>query len=304
MDELTLVRDLRSDAPHSAAPAAGRQRLLRAAVNGARPARRRWRPVVATAGLGTLAVASLLVVQAGPGAGPSAAAVLGHAARVVADQPFTAPRPDQWLYEKSLGVDPVTGQRGTHPVSSWSEFDGSTYAELNDGRLTREPLAAGQESPLDHYRALAALPSDPQALLQALRDGALGPEKGTTQADRDFYGVYSALSLETVIPPRVQAALYNALATIPGVGIDPNAAPDLVGRPVLSVTFSGRSPFGQAESRSELLLDPTSYAFLGIRETALQDLHFDKSEVTPAGTVWYNDAYLAVDVVDRVGETG
>lgn len=92
MDEMTLLRELRADAPHQP-PTAGREKLLRA-INRSSTTPRRRRPVAkvldGAAAAGTL-TAGALGLQAGPGAEPSAAAVLDHAARVVAAQPFVAP---------------------------------------------------------------------------------------------------------------------------------------------------------------------------------------------------------------------
>lgn len=159
----------------------------------------------------------------------------------------------------------------------------------------------GHSSPQQWCEDLAALPADPGALLAALRADPMIEEKGATQADRDFDGVTDALGAMTVVPPDVTAHLYQALATIPGVGIDSGGPPDVLGRPVLSVTYSGQAPWGVPGNQVEILLDPTTYAYVGIRETTPRAFSSGPGYVIPAGTTWMNSAVTSA-VVDQPGQ--
>ncbi|MEO6512991.1 MAG: CU044_5270 family protein [Nocardioides sp.] len=298
MDEMTLLRDFRSDAP-TAAPPAMRARALDAA-----PTRRR-RPAL------RLAVAAALAVTGGgvaatvlQPASPSAAAVLTRVAATISTEPALTPDPHQWIYQKVLSRDSYTGQPGTHPGESWSRFDG----ELSGGRLpSGRVLVQGIEysplgTPQQWYDMLTGLPDDPTAALSYLEADPLYTSKGTTRADREFDEVTEALTADTYLPPESRSSLFRALAVIPGVGIDEHAAPDLVGRPVLSVTFTGDTDLGRAGDRWELLLDPATYDVFGLRGTAGSDIDLGDGTIAHSGEVWYEDAVLDHRVVDHAGD--
>jgi hypothetical protein len=297
MDEMTLLREFRSDAP-AAAPPEVRERVLGSRRTSRRPALR-------------LAVAAVLAVTGGgvaatvlQPAAPSAAAVLGRVAATVAAAPDLTPRPDQWVYERDLFLDAVTGKPGTHPGESWSRFDGERVADrMPSGRVNVQgveywPLGTPQQ----WYDMVVALPDDPADVLDHLAADPLYTSTGDTRADRDFDEVTHALTAETYLPPAGRARLFRALATIPGVGIDEHAAPDLVGRPVLSVTFTGDTDLGRAGDHWELLLDPASYDVLGLRGTAGSDIDLGEGTVKHAGEVWYEVAVLDHRVVDHAGD--
>jgi hypothetical protein len=301
MDEMTLLREFRASAP-AAAPSEVRERAL-----GERRASRR-RPVL------RLAVAAALAVTGGgvavtvlQPASPSAAAVLDRAALALADSPTPPPpTPLQWVYQRTLFRDPHTGQAGTHAGESWSRFDGALGADRRpDGKahvqgIEYSPLGTPQQ----WYDVLVALPERPEDVLAFLRRDPLYTSDAATQADRDFDEVTQALTADTFVPPADQARLYLALAAIPGVGVDEKAAPDLVGRPVLSITFTGDTSLGRAGDRWELLLDPATYAVLGLRGTAGSDIDLGEGTIVTAGHVWYEMAILDHRIVDRAGATG
>lgn len=303
MDDMTLLREFRESAPANA-PAAVRRRAL------AEPARRHagfgWRlSVLGSGGVVLAATAAVLAVTAGPSAPPSAAAVLDRAAtQVLQAAPSAPPRPDQWIYSRSLDADLLTGEPGTHPVEHWDRVDGRQSAERQSGGqvqvqpVVRNPLG----TPLQWYDALRALPDSDDGVLDTLARDPLYTSHGATRADRDFDEVTTALTSATVLPPESVARLYRALATIPGVTVDRDAAPDLVGRPVLSITYTGGSSLGRPGDRWELLLDPDTYRVIGLRGTAGSDLDLKDGTVITAGTVWVNHAYLAEDVVDAPGQ--
>jgi len=303
MDELTLLREFRGSAPESAPPEV-RRRVL------AEPTRQRtrvrWqRPAVASVGIIAAATVAVLSLTAGPGAPPSAAAVLDRAAaHVLQSPPAPTPRPDQWIYTRSLDVDPVTGRPGSHPGESWDRVDGQQTAQRQpSGRVHVQQVVANPlGTPMQWYDVLRNLPDSPQGVLDRLADDPLYTSHGATAADRGFDEVTTALTSGTVISPESIARLYRALASIPGVSVDEDAKPDLVGRSVLSITYTGASSLGRAGDRWELLLDPRSYRVIGLRGTAGTDLDLKDGTVIAKGAVWFNTAYLDDRLVDEPGE--
>lgn len=272
--DLRLVRAFRGDAPR-ATPAGARDALLREL----RPARRspaRW---LASAAVLAVGAGGVVALQGGPGAPPSEAAVVLHrAAATVAAADEPRPRPRQWFYVtnashrfgEAYDDDPALAAHG------YFTFDGSRYADPSSDQLgdpvvgTVEPeVLAGNVTPQEAYDAAAALPADPADLLDALGDSQLADPAGDTAAARDYDAVVDVLEWG-VLPAQARADLFRALATIPGVAIDEDAAPDLLGRPVLAVTFADEPALQDFRVRRELLLDPRTYAFLGTRETALE----------------------------------
>jgi hypothetical protein len=152
------------------------------------------------------------------------------------------------------------------------------------------------------YDALRDLPDSPQGVLDRLADDPLYTSHGATSADRGFDEVTTALTSDTVISPESIARLYRALASIPGVSVDEDAEPDLVGRSVVSITYTGASSLGRAGDRWELLLDPSSSRVIGLRGTAGTDLDLKDGTVIPKGAVWFNSAYLDHELVDEPGQ--
>jgi hypothetical protein len=303
MDEMTLLREFRDSAP-ATAPAAVRRRVLAEPPHGR--AGTRWqRPALASAVAVAAVTAAVLALGAGPAAPPSAATVLERAATHVLESPASpAPRPDQWIYTRSLDADPVTGEAGSRPGESWARVDGQRTADvLPNGRVHVQPVVANPlGTPMQWYDLLRDLPDSPQGVLDALADDPLYTSHGTTGADRAFDEVATALTADTVIAPESVARLYRALASIPGVSVDEDARPDLVGRSVLSITYTGRSSLGRPGDRWELLIDPRSYRVIGLRGTAGTDLDLKDGTVIPTGSVWFNTAYLDERLVDEPGE--
>jgi hypothetical protein len=303
MDEMTLLREFRASAPAAAPPEVRRRVLV------ARPGRRtgtRWQlSVLASGGVVAAATAVVLSLGAGPAAPPSAAAVLDRAAtHVLQSAPSPTPRPDQWIYTRFLQSDPLTGRPGTHPADHWDRVDGQQSAErMPNGNVHVQGVMSNPlGTPMQWYDALQSLPDSPRGVLDALAADPLYTSHGATAADRDFDEVATALTSVTVMSPKTVAHLYRALASIPGVSVAEDAPADLVGRPVLSITYAGQSSLGRAGDRWELLLDPQSYRVIGLRGTAGSDLDLKNGTIIPAGSVWYNDAYLDLQLVDEPGQ--
>jgi hypothetical protein len=305
MDEMTLVRDFRADAPVGA-PTAARAALLEAIEPGRR-ARGRW-AIAATAAMAIVATA--LVVQTGPAASPSAATVLGRAAAVAAGDPVPRPRDDQWVLQTMYGGATTGEPFEMVPGEGWTRFDGTQFAaapsdhpeDLHVQALVDDPRIP---SPAEWYDAAARLPHEPAALLSALRDSGLVHSDGGSKAVRDYTAVVEAIG-QPVLPARARGDLFRALAAIPGVAIDDDAEPDLLGDRVLAVTLDRAPDASGLLSRRELLLDPDSYAYRGVRVTALEDGRVGgaKGSEVSSGETWYEDTVTDAVIVDRPGQRG
>ena len=163
----------------------------------------------------------------------------------------------------------------------------------------------------------AAVPTDPDGLLAAVyrlvEDPACAPILvGDTVQDRAFMLIDGML--QTVQPPEVRAALYRALARIPGVTVVQGAT-DAAGRRGVALARAAaiEGPGSSGWLRLEVILDSHSHRYLGARHVVTRD-HFTPD--TPSGSkgTWFRKgqvlvsrAQVALAVVDapcqRPGET-
>jgi hypothetical protein len=192
------------------------------------------------------------------------------------------PSPRQWIYYKTVQYE---YPQGTSSDQEWTTFDGSKTAYHQDGQLivhtsptapsdgtSVNPLAAfdANITPKTAYDALASLPQDPSALLAvagkaAAAFGAANLAAGTpvsghtpkTQSQLEFD--YLALLLWNAAggvggPPRAEAAVFRAMATLPGVTVKQGIT-DAAGAKAIGVS---------ADGYDQLLLDPVSYQVIGL----------------------------------------
>ena len=293
MNDFDLLQDMRADvpSPSPARLAAGRTRLL-ASVSQPPPRPRHRRRVLIPAGLVTAAAGALVaVVIANSGSAPAvhttppprlslAAQVLQNASVTVAKRTAVEPMPHQWF--DTTFVIYGYGQ-GTGKDETWYRFDGMQYADMENGHVdvhTQKPDSGGTGSALDAYdnnatpqtayEALASLPSAPSALLAAVDHqlsttgtGPSGmmrplgsPPRAHTQAEKEFeYLVELLWNAVDTTPPAAEAAVYQAMSTIPGVSTQAGLT-DVVGRPAVGVSANG--------GYTQLLLDPQTYEVIGL----------------------------------------
>ena len=296
---------------------------------------RHGRVVAASAGLALVAVLGAAVLVAGqlPGEREPAAPAAN------ATEP--TPRPHQWVYSKELRVE--DGGPKPFTIELWDRVDGKKVARpIDPRRVARAPNVRKEQV---DYPALvsarwprcpdkperippavglahwfpdpAAVPTDPDGLLAAVyrlvEDPACAPiGVGDTVQDRAFMLIDGML--QTVLPAEVRAALYQALAKVPGVTVT-HGATDAAGR--RGVAFSRAAaiegPGSSAWLRLEVILDPGTYRYLGARHVVTRD-HFTPDTPTGSKGTWnrrgqvlVSRAQLALAVVDapcqRPGET-
>ena len=295
MNDLDLVRDLRADVPSPTRErlAPGRARLLASISRPSRPryARRAVLPVTAAAAASAVAVAVASGALSGPATRSAAvkppairltltAQLLSTAAATVAKHPAVRPGPHQWFYTKFVGHD--YGQPA-QSNENWETFDGRRTAYFQNGQLivhkTLGVFGGGGPTPLGGYNAnatpqtaynaLASLPSSPRALLAVIARQAakVGPSvapgsvvslyapKGRDELEFDYLAqlLWNSATGE---PPAAEAAVFRALAAIPGVSSQQGIT-DVIGRPAIGLSDNG--------GKTQLLLDPRTYQVIGMR---------------------------------------
>ncbi|MDN3355559.1 CU044_5270 family protein [Actinomadura sp. DC4] len=329
--DITLVRHVRPVVPPDD-PAVRARALARLRAEFDTPARTRtlrrrvaWRVAVAGA-VAVGATTAVIVVRAGgsapsrplPGGG-STAQTLELAARTIERERVPRPRPDQWVYAPELrnwAIAPgntIGTLRGKVKVEQWWRFDGGEIATstqgsplqmqqvLRPGQKLRRGYPGGavwgpalwENSPRALYGYVARLPTDPDGLLAKVRHD----EKDPGHDRRTFGRIGDILDGDKLIPPKTNAALYRALAKIPGVTVVPGVK-DLAGRPGIAVSRTSSSQ----ENRIEFILDATTYRYLGTRVTVTKD-QYDHGKVWEhAGQIVNDTADLDSRVVDRPGQ--
>jgi hypothetical protein len=294
---------------------------------------RHGRVVAATAGLALVAVlgAAVLVARQLPQEREPAAPTANAA------EP--TPMPHQWVYLKELRVEYGPRKPFTHEY--WVRVDGKKFINAASKRRTagapkvrREqrqfrsllPSGCPPDQPARIRPAVglgrffpdpSVVPTDPDGLLAAVyrlvEDPACAPiPVGDTVQDRAFLLIYGML--QTVMPPDVRAALYQALAKIPGVRVVQGATDAAGRRGVAFVRAAAIEGPGSSDwLRLEIILDPDTYRYLGARHVVTRD-HFipdtpsgSKGTQFRKGQVLVSRAQVALAVVDapcqRPGET-
>jgi hypothetical protein len=293
---------------------------------------RHGRMVAATAGLALVAVlgAAVLVARQLPqDRAPAAPAV-------IAAEP--TPRPHQWVYTKELRVEYGGHKPFTH--EHWDRVDGKKFINAaSDRRTAGAPKVRRERMQWRQLRSArcpgmpegippavglgiffqdpSAVPTDSDGLLaavyQLVKDPKCAPiPVGDTVQDRAFLLIDGML--QTVQSAEVRAALYQALAKIPGVTVAQGAS-DAAGRRGVAFARAAaiEGPGSSDWLRLEIILDPNTYRYLGARHVVTRD-HFIPD--TPSGSkgirfrkgqVLVSRAQLALAVVDapcqRPGET-
>ncbi|MFC6087407.1 CU044_5270 family protein [Sphaerisporangium aureirubrum] len=316
MDDLRILGEMRADAPE---PDAARLRGLR------RRATRRRRFVLMPSALVAAAAAATVVAvvvnapgePAAPPPLPSVGTVLLNSRTVLEKAAATAekravppePRPDQWEYTKTLDVQPADGHVTTH--ESWVRYDGKQSAGQGmDGvfKVRDIPPDPGDDdlSPRQYRRKLLKLPTDPAELLAHVQGDRHwidypkeeGVRKDVEDPDSRAYRILSLyLKQQAVMLPDLEAAIFRALAQIPGVRIEQGVT-DATGRKGLGLY---RPTIGEEGQRRHIILDPRTYRVLADQTTWLRDESIQGEVAFRKGAV-FAVVYLASGIVDRPGE--
>lgn len=217
------------------------------------------------------------------------------------------PRDDQYFYTRTFTTHtPLNGGKTrTWTDESWLSVDGSKPSRREElGKVHDDPPLGKHEvqSPPTGYTELKKWPTDPDTLYRWLGGGSKvlkADPKGSSSAvpaaepDSEVY-TEACLLLKgpRVMPPGLQAAVFEVLAKLPRIKLDHDQV-DALGRHGIGVAYPGLS-FG-------LVFDRSTYDYLGLRQTG--------SHPKLVKGKWQQvDAYTEVTaqekmgVVDRIGQ--
>ncbi|MFI7356869.1 CU044_5270 family protein [Streptomyces avidinii] len=289
-------------------------------------------PAAGFALAGALAVGFFSYVDRGAADGPGSTIATGPAltTRIGAADPKGAPqlldrislasasvagpavRADQFIYigsktantyVKTVGSKSTLVSEQLHMRHQWNSADGTKGWLIEPGNTGPEgvTLAGPDEkgnAPTPHLNApthnyLAALPTDPDALLARIYQETKG--KGTGP-DQEAFTTIGDLLRGSYPPAELTTALYRAAAKIPGVVMVDDAV-DAAGRSGIAVArLDERSGL-----REEWIFDRQSLAFLGERSVQVRGESGEQGLIKP-GTVVFTSAVTTRTVVDRIKE--
>jgi hypothetical protein len=160
----------------------------------------------------------------------------------------------QWVYRVVEWKVPDTreGVPNTNTEAGWETADGQvTYGD-------NYSVGVDTGDPIPSYSQLGSLPASPAAL-DAYLAHLVNPDSNPTPVQRGqaAFSVIEDMLINYVLPPRLQAEVYQALAAIPAIQVDSHVTA-IDGR--AGVAFVLR-PTPQSE-KQEIILDASSYRFL------------------------------------------
>jgi hypothetical protein len=248
-----------------------------------------------------------------PASSAQASELLRDAAAQAKKQPPVTVRGDQFIYAESIESAVTLDLSGTHPPTFesrqrriWLSVDGvqdglsSSRPRGGSGGWSKDPIPGCRDGVKNARKGdrtvrvacrpepgyTSGFPTDPGAMLTYLR-GQGGTKNGP---DQDAFTAAGELIREAYLPPAVLAAVFEAVARIPGVSVA-GTATDEAGRTGLAVTRDEVQG-----SRVELIFDPKTYAYLGERTVLLT-----AQDGMRAGQVEDSIAVLRVAVVPAAG---
>lgn len=235
-------------------------------------------------------VAVVLAIGAGMSAervldgGPAAVSVAEHrearvlldrVAAVAAERPVTPARDGQYVYikfkgAKELFADWLPQPRGTVVQrEDWHSVDGTRRGLA---RFRVPPAADDAVHPMEMaldadpnamtYRELAALPTDPKALLRKLYTDTEG--QGPTHEEAVFEAIASMLPASALLPD-LNAALYYAAADLPHTVVVPHTR-DAIGRKGIGLTYQG------SRHDTTWVFDALRLTYLGTTASAVMEV--------------------------------
>ncbi|CAM5487053.1 putative protein OS=Streptomyces aurantiogriseus OX=66870 GN=GCM10010251_02770 PE=4 SV=1 [Streptomyces aurantiogriseus] len=260
--------------------------------------------------------------------------------------PTATPRAGQWVhhdvrrdipkcvvavadreYSEAGGMYLASGPRGcaldsgeTYEENMWFRYDGLARAfpdmETNDPddvqvRDDPAPYANGDMlSPQATDAMLAELPDDPDAALALILKRSIPSRISTahrlTQAQRDFHEVVEILSGASYVPADKARTLYRIITGLEGATKPVNVT-DGADRTVLAIGIDGNfRDYTYERNSMQVLLDPDTYAYRGVRWVAGMDYYVDgKASNGPfvkKGTQIGMATRMSTTVVDKAGD--
>ena len=253
----------------------------------------------------------------------NAAQLVDYATKSAAGRPAFNPKPHQWIYTDVLRATSSAGTGGylAGPPDgrlnhkTWTRVDFQKYAYVKNGKLVIvasnlprsaktgkavQPLPIGW--PSVSYRYLNSLPTRPARLIAVIKDNLQAEPDPIGAEGTGNLGVFNAVEAlleNTVLPPRLLAALYGVLAGDPAVHFE-RSVTDLAGRHGV-----GFSTVQEGYLKKQIVINPRTYAYMGYVDVAVRahtstgldgTAHFDRGQVLG----W--EAMLASGIVQRPGQ--
>lgn len=258
-----------------------------------------------------------------------------NAAVLASGEPEWNAGPQQWGYVKSLrartrtdGGEWLRGRpKATHTHEQWRRLDDTAFATVDKGKLR---IHRGSEFEVS-YPYLLALPTDADqllariyetvdaenarnraSLLRSMRERAENrgktPEEARRLAEKSLPRFTSqhrdrwafqliALGMgDAALPPRLRAAMYGAMARIPGVGYEDTAS-DLLKRRGITLYH-----VMDGYLRDEIFIDPETYEYLGYRTIVVKDHRDGPFGIMKMGEIHRWDALIEAAVVGKAGQ--
>ncbi|WP_405860735.1 CU044_5270 family protein [Streptomyces sp. NBC_01515] len=280
------------------------------------PRRNKWlRPAIAATAVATAAAVTFVVL---PSSGSSSATAQPPSKSTTAlledialaaehEKSYGTVRDDQFVYVDSkvsyAGYEEgkATKIPPLHRQEVWMSVDG-----LHVG-LVREAGRKPYSIPVDvkpdwlksgkggwdvssYYNHVKTLPTDADAMYQYLAKTA--PKDSGQEKYQAMFVLVGDLLHDSIVPPAQSAALFRAVARIPGVTAA-KGVKDAAGRSGVAI---GRDD-PDNPTREEWIFDAKTYEFLGERSVATKDYSDVKK-----GTVTADTAVLRRAIVDKAGE--
>lgn len=268
----------------------------------------------------------------GPAAVANADVVLDRAATAVKNDPLPPAQPGDFAYVETKamgtsvsGTGSEEGSKGSEQVSEyesqrmrWKSVDGSqpglTRIKQQHGMLSflrpgwREtPVPAIEKPSLAHptYSYLRSLPHDADKLAAKIRDFCSSPPEDECRGGP--FAVISGLLTRHVVPPEVRTALFKAAGKFEGVTVMEDAKLPVTGERGIAVALTeGEKTDKMPGERTELIFDPETYEFLGVREVATEKQDAGAQNVpggtVEAGTVLHSLAIVDKGIVEKKGQ--
>jgi hypothetical protein len=174
----------------------------------------------------------------------------------------------------------------------------------DDALEARRGVVDTEHGPMEgfHFPDTAKLPTDPEELRQTIENHRVrGAEldEATAQplgSEQTITGLFDILVEGFALTPQLRAAVFNALAELPGIEVDTDAT-----------DFLGRHGYAIRSLRNgggiEFIFDPGSAEMLAERDFLTQPGQGPYEKGLPAGLTIRETAYLETGVVDSTHET-
>jgi hypothetical protein len=189
------------------------------------------------------------------------------------------------------------------------EYQRKYHAAFKDALELREGVVDTEHGPFKnfHFPDTSSLPTSPEALRRAVEANAIEvkgfnlmwPGKKHLDAKETSEELLNVLSEGIASTPELRAAIFNALAELPGIEIHTGAT-DFLGREGDAI----RTEDKQRGTGSELIFDPDTSAVLAQRFYLTRPSQERPLKGLPAGTTLMETDYLRVAVVDSTHASG